>query len=435
MVGTGTQAQNKEINSTIDEEPIDKNNSDKKTKLINDIKSTLKEILVALIIIGIIIVILVAYTNFWPPIMVIESNSMMHDEDSSIGTLDVGDIVLIKSISNRNDIKTYVTGSRTGYKNYNSYGDVIFFNKNGLGSTPVIHRPIVWIEYNSSGKNNIKGYEDMGSFDVPELELYDTMVIRIPNYELRPKNLTVNLNHILKNFKSDNIKPHGGFITKGDNNDMIDQSSLRDSEGRLVRPIKMDWVIGKAEGEIPWLGLINMYLTGGFSKTGQEPPPNSVNMLILTVIIIIIIIVIIHIFFIKRERIKRRKFEEKVEKKEGMREYTEKVGENGHETKSKSGFLKIFSLDHYRQKRKVYQKKKTMFSGRRYNIFARYRSSRNLYKYESMDHEKQKPTAPIAKSVETSNIPYLYTSNNVPIAKPIREREKTDEYLGNNKDN
>ena len=65
---------------------------------------------VILIVFGIILGILVAYTNYWPPVVVVESDSMMHGDDSSLGTMDTGDLVLVKGVRNRNQIKTYIEG-------------------------------------------------------------------------------------------------------------------------------------------------------------------------------------------------------------------------------------------------------------------------------------------------------------------------------------
>jgi hypothetical protein len=51
-----------------------------------------------------------------------------------------------------------------------------------------------------------------------------------------------------------------GFITKGDNpetNLFADQISH--TPNRLV---EIDWVVGKSRGEIPWLGLVKLAMTG-----------------------------------------------------------------------------------------------------------------------------------------------------------------------------
>ena len=301
-----------------------KSKKEKKLEPKQTIFSLIKEILIALIILGLILGILWAHTGYWPPVVVIESNSMMHGEDSSMGTMDTGDMVLVKSVSSKGDVKTYVDGQKSNYKTYSSYGDVIAFNRNGGSGTPVIHRAIVWIVYNASGNNNYAGLSDYGSFDVPSLGLYDVTEINIPNYELKPGNLTADLQIILMNFKSNNRKPHGGFLTKGDNNNGFDQmSNLKDSKNHPLEPVKLSWIIGKAEGEIPALGLITLFMSGKTSEPGKSAPSSSVNMLILLVTVIIVTIIILHLLFFHREKKRIRKREEEEEKK--LKPFQERV--------------------------------------------------------------------------------------------------------------
>ena len=105
-------------------------------------------------------------------------------------------------------------------------------------------------------------------------------------------------------------------MTKGDYNQNIDQiSSLIDSDRFPIEPVKFDWVVGKAEGELPWFGLIKLYTSGVAGEEGKTPPPTSVNMLILSIVLIIIIISGIHILFLRLERKRRRKLEAEREKK------------------------------------------------------------------------------------------------------------------------
>jgi len=46
----------------------------------------------------------------WPPMVVVESGSMMHGRDSSVGVIDTGDLTLVKSVSSRSDVRTWITG-------------------------------------------------------------------------------------------------------------------------------------------------------------------------------------------------------------------------------------------------------------------------------------------------------------------------------------
>ena len=305
----------------------DESKPDKEVELKDTLISSLKEILIAVIIIMIIIGSLWAYTGHWPPVAVVESNSMMHSEDSTIGTMDTGDIVMIKNVKSQHKIKTYVDGLKSNYQTYGSYGDVIAFKKNGGSGTPIIHRAVLWVEinltlFNASDENTFASV----SFDVPNYNKYNvTDSFSIPNYGHNKKNLTVNIKKILDIFFNLDSKgkrigirkmPHNGFLTKGDNNDGIDQaSSITDSKGRPIEPVKPEWVVGKSEGELSWFGLIKLYINGETSQAGKKPPPTSINMLITSIILIIIIMVILHILFWRMERENRRKREAEEERK------------------------------------------------------------------------------------------------------------------------
>ena len=196
-------------------QPADaKQKKDKKDEFLHTIFSTCKEIIFALLVIFIIFICLTAYSARWPPIVGIESDSMMHGDDSSIGTMDTGDIVIMKSVSGRQDISTYMESKSSNYKTYNSYGDVIGFKKNGGSGTEVIHRAVVWLEYNSSGNNGNPNLINFGSFDIPSLGLNNVTRFTIYNYEPNDMNVTLDLTTILHNFHDYNRQPHSGFLTK-----------------------------------------------------------------------------------------------------------------------------------------------------------------------------------------------------------------------------
>ncbi len=278
--------------------------NDQETKLDDEEKGSLKSYLISLgrdILIAVIVMVIVIgslwlYTGNWPPMVVIESNSMMHGSDSNIGTIDTGDLVLVKN--SRDDIKTYVEGKKSDYMTYDSYGDVIIFRKNGVDDTPVIHRAVVRVEYNKSGHNNDAKLQNYGSFDVPSLGLYNVTKFWISGYVPNGHNLTINLNELLKSFQKVGREPHGGYITKGDNNIQVDQlSTLTDKKGRPVEPVKEDWIVGKAEGELPWFGLIKLYISGETSQKSKTPPESSVRWLFVCIALIIIIPIVLDVSF------------------------------------------------------------------------------------------------------------------------------------------
>lgn len=215
----------------------------------------LKDVLVAVIIILIILTGMYAYTRVWPPIVVIESSSMTHENApyGRVGTIDAGDFTFVKKVNGRSDIVTYYQGRERGYMTYGNYGDVIIFQKNGVpGTTPIIHRAIVWIEKNSS------------RYDIPELGWYGNASVDLPEFNL-----------------AGYCPNESGFITKGDNNLDCDRH----------RPVKPEWIIGVARGEIPWFGAIKLLFddwTQGAHNT-QFISQDCWVMLIVSIALIIII--------------------------------------------------------------------------------------------------------------------------------------------------
>jgi len=220
---------------------------------------TIRDVLAAVAIVGLLLASLWAYTGQFPntPMVVVTSGSMMHADASygKIGTIDPGDLILVKKISGKDDVLT--RGARnnpaTHHRTYGDYGDVIIYYPMGNKKrTPIIHRAICWVEY-KGGKYTVKEYgiENESSISISELHLFD----------YRPTN--------------------SGFITKGDNNELPDQYP---SGGICAQPVKPEWIIGKARGEIPWFGMIKLMIYGnqgvnaeqGWVKIGRAVAPKDI---------------------------------------------------------------------------------------------------------------------------------------------------------------
>ena len=87
--------------------------------------------------------------------VVVESKSMMHEDDGSLGAIDPGDLIMVMS-NDRADVVTFVEATEEGNENfgYESHGlpgDVIIYRKNGGTDTPVIHRALLEAVANGSG--------------------------------------------------------------------------------------------------------------------------------------------------------------------------------------------------------------------------------------------------------------------------------------------
>lgn len=250
------------------------------------------------------------YSGTWPPMVVIESPSMQHADDRSfLGVIDTGDLTLVKKVERDSDITTYMEGQQRGYKTYGAYGDVIIYAKNNFtGITPIIHRALTRMFINASSLNGTAP-----SYDFPELALPDAQKLNIPwnatNFNMGPvwtwfntgpdgalQNLTVRIDLIsialevmdarthalLPDWRA---KAHGGFITKGDHNNDIDEGRLPvgviGHDGN-VQPVEFPWVVGKAEGELPWFGTIKLWASGN----ARWVPGNSQANLIIAIIVI-----------------------------------------------------------------------------------------------------------------------------------------------------
>lgn len=210
----------------------------------NSTIALIRDILVALLAVLVVLLILWTYTGQWfgAPMVAIESGSMEHPENAPfgrLGTIDAGDMVLVQDIQTRNDIITHggdLGGAQAenGWQSYGDYGDVIIYKPLGKDDTPqIIHRAMCWVEVNEkNGKT---------TYTIAEYGIFDEEKINIPELGLNNK-------------KPNPVWTHSGFLTKGDNNNVIDQVS-----SICPQPLKVEWITGKARLEIPWLGTINLF--------------------------------------------------------------------------------------------------------------------------------------------------------------------------------
>ena len=200
-------------------------------------------------------------TGSFPPMVVVESQSMMHEEDGSIGAIDPGDLILVMN-KDRVDIVSFVEATQDGnehhgYESHGLPGDVIIYRKNGGQDTPVIHRALLEVVSNGTG------------WDVPGTSLRNVETVSWTlDYECSYHGGTYNLR--IEGW----VPEHSGFLTSGDNNFggcMIDQPAansqgqgggLVDASGNPVEPVSDDWIVGVASSEVPWIGTIKLATSG-----------------------------------------------------------------------------------------------------------------------------------------------------------------------------
>ncbi len=249
-------------------------------------KSPLFEPLVAVAVILLIVTSLFAYTGTWPPMVVIESQSMQHGYNDVPGIINTGDIVLVKHEVNTQDLTTYVEGEVNGFSTYGEYGNVLLYIPHDalgdvLSTTPVIHRAIVYLQYDGAS-----GYSFPSVFALncpTQYVVINPVGVRTcPTYPSEPElgqlvlygvgwqgvTVDINLNALIQQRET-----YSGYITMGDNNINYGSnpaSGEYDQQGGcliscLVQP---SWIEGVARGMIPWFGALKLWLEG---NSGEVP--------------------------------------------------------------------------------------------------------------------------------------------------------------------
>jgi signal peptidase I len=237
----------------------------------NNKVSIVRDVVVALLAVFIILMILWGYTGQWlaAPMVAIESGSMEHPNSpfGRYGTIDAGDMVLVQKVTKRSDIVPHggpIQGAEAehGWQSYGNYGDVIIYKP--LGRTDVsqiIHRAMCWVDvYQVNGQTR---------YTINDYGIYNTTSITIPSLGI---------------YNRDPGWTHSGFLTKGDNNEVIDEIT-----DICPEPVKVEWVTGKARSEIPWLGTINLFFEDVLHGKNTVGNVHQDSMICLAIVIAILI--------------------------------------------------------------------------------------------------------------------------------------------------
>ena len=211
-----------------------------------------------------------------PPVVVVESGSMMHcqggvdlghsgrgcdpERYGRFGTIDPGDLIFVRDVDYGSDIVTFASG--TGHR-YGAAGDTIIYQAEGSAiRTPVIHRAMFWLKV-----------EENGTFSIPELGrsglAASDLTVSGLDLDAAEYRLGASCSSVVSGAHALTWES-SGFVTKGDNNACFDQSS----QGFGYNPVRPEWVIGKARGELPWIGLIKLWafdLLQGTSNYDNAP--------------------------------------------------------------------------------------------------------------------------------------------------------------------
>jgi len=247
-----------------------------------------------------LLIIVMAVMYFVMPLLgfsysVIMSSSLQHDNDQSqLGVLDTGDIAMTVGPDSV-EIQSYVKGTTTGYRSFGDYGSIITYER-GSNENPVIHRAIVWLTYNGNGTWSSTELADyQGDWYCPGCTYHNLQgILTFTDITQSHKRVEINL---------DSLGRQSGFLTMGDNpvtNPNFDQSGL------ISHPVSMSEIKSVAMYEIPWLGVVKVYMTPE-KKQYLEHVPNSIYSMIMLYSMIAILIYCCDVFHIYDDTRKKRR--------------------------------------------------------------------------------------------------------------------------------
>ncbi len=250
--------------------------------------------LVALAIIIVLVVGAYGYTQNWPPVYVVESSSMQHGSADQVGAINAGDLVFAQKVP-ASQIVTYVVGMGSGHSTYGEYGDVILYSANGQGGTPVIHRPLVYVDWNSSTSTfSIPELQGLACGSSPNATYSTSSTSGGCGWNDLPNDTVLTLNRI--GWQSATVRvtlgsvtsgSHSGFLTMGDNNLACAaspcQGEIDQGPAAISQIVEPGWVIGVARGMIPWVGSLKLLVEGNAGTV----PTQSWQFLGLTVAVLI----------------------------------------------------------------------------------------------------------------------------------------------------
>ena len=270
------------------------------------------EPLVALAIILLLLVSLYAYTQNWPPVYVVESDSMQHGTTDNLGLINTGDLVLAQKLS-LDQVTTYVVGVQTHYTTYGEYGDVLLYHPDGQAGTPVIHRAILFLQANGDGTWNAPSLAGLscgaaaGAFYSVSSTANGcgttglTGTITLHGIGWRSVDVVIPLG---------TLGSSSGFVTMGDNNYIASgnpETGLTDQSAGISALVQPGWIVGAARGMLPWFGAVKLLLSG----SSAEVPMQSWEWLGLTIVGVVLLAMGLH-YLLRAEGVEdpRRKAEE-----------------------------------------------------------------------------------------------------------------------------
>lgn len=278
-----------------------------------------REVLLAGGLIAALVATLVLMTGSWPPMVVVESGSMMHEDEGNVGAIDPGDLVLVMS-HDRVPIISYAEAvqpgnAAEGHDSHGMPGDVIIYRKNGGEMTPVIHRVLLRaVPHETASPDRAaeapcagnEGSWDPVSRDVDGQAGTCVLTWSVPGTTVMDEErISLELDYPCANgsnlYITDWDPGHAGYLTTGDNPASngcnVDQfeavgwsgghfaprRGLSDEHGDPVTAVRDDWIVGVAGAEIPWVGAVKL----GLSDNSQFVPGATWTKLVMSAVVLL----------------------------------------------------------------------------------------------------------------------------------------------------
>lgn len=253
--------------------------------------SLARDILWMAAVVGGIALALYLLCGTWPAVVTIESGSMEPH-------MNIGDLVVVVAPDRFGPLQTWEEGKISGYKKFDDYGDVMIYRPNGITDFwasigvlplskqhPIIHRSMTWVDAGQPQPSFLNMYR--GAVTPTDYVPLKTSTLTVEGYQVlytgttspggnlttSPRDVVIRTgtgNYLIPSAyvsnttgyirMTDTIAPHGGYISKGDNNAASDQGYLSVPGAGEITPSQKDWVIGKALFTIPLVGLLPLHI-------------------------------------------------------------------------------------------------------------------------------------------------------------------------------
>lgn len=192
-----------------------------------------RELLTSVATVAAVGLLLFAVSGVWPPMVAVESGSMEPN-------MQKGDLIFVTEPGRympdydtaETGVVTYRTGEAEDYRTFGDYGSVVVYKNPSTFGPPIIHRARFWVD---DGEN----WYDQANKEYINADSCEEL-LNCP-------------------------APHGGFVTKGDNNPYYDQAN------GISEPVKPEWLVGTARLRIPYLGWVRLGFSGAAVGTPGVP--------------------------------------------------------------------------------------------------------------------------------------------------------------------